>query len=602
MTNADTSHAGTQGIRFGAPLKPGRRDGLGERWSTVLTADGSHVELLELRAEAATAPGFEAALRDQIAQLKSFKDPAFATVRELYRDGEILTIVSALVPGQRLSELTPRDVPKARRPALVARLLQQATPALAALERVAPGVTHGALTTDRILVTPRGGICITDYVFGSALHGLALWPEDLFLQFGLLAPAQEDGQAAFDTRTTVMQLGAVALSLLLERPVSLQDFDHGLDALIDEFVTKASAVSTPSALITPLRTWLEAALQVSAPGYASAADAEKGLTQALAAAGAAATMEIDASQVSIAQPRLVGPAPDEQRAIDRNAVKAAALPHPTADAGDVATLFTTERTPAPIRPPLRAAPQYFAWLAAALAAIAIGEGAVILWLMKNQSAQVQPSLTIESTQPGTTVMVDGRTVGAAPVTLQVTEQTRAIRIVPAEPIATSAAAVVPAPAVPAETNRTAAALEQAAARQRSGGVTFVSPIQLSVLEGDRVLGSTSDGTIVAGAGAHTLDLVNTALGFRMRQIVTIRSGVIARVPITPPMGRISINAQPWAQVLIDDTAIGETPLANVPATLGEHLITFRHPQFGERRERVVVRADAPARVSTTFQR
>jgi len=94
----------------------------------------------------------------------------------------------------------------------------------------------------------------------------------------------------------------------------------------------------------------------------------------------------------------------------------------------------------------------------------------------------------------------------------------------------------------------------------------------------------------------------TALGFRVRQAVTIRAGTIARVPITPPMGRLSINAQPWAQVLIDDTAVGETPLANVPATLGEHQITFRHPQFGERRERVIVRADAPARVSTTFQR
>jgi len=142
----------------------------------------------------------------------------------------------------------------------------------------------------------------------------------------------------------------------------------------------------------------------------------------------------------------------------------------------------------------------------------------------------------------------------------------------------------------------------AAARQRSGGVTFVAPIPLSVLEGDRVLGSTADGTIVASSGQHTLDLVNTALGYRIRQIITIRAGAIARVPITPPMGRISINAQPWAQVLLDDTDVGQTPLANVPATLGEHQVTFRHPQFGERRERVVVRADAPARVSTTFQR
>jgi hypothetical protein len=123
-----------------------------------------------------------------------------------------------------------------------------------------------------------------------------------------------------------------------------------------------------------------------------------------------------------------------------------------------------------------------------------------------------------------------------------------------------------------------------------------------VLEGDRVLGSTADGPIVASAGSHQLDLVNTALGFRVRQNVSIRAGVIAPLTITPPMGRISINAQPWAQVLIDDNPVGETPLANVQVPIGDHQITFRHPQMGERRERVTVRADAPARVSTTFQR
>ena len=117
-----------------------------------------------------------------------------------------------------------------------------------------------------------------------------------------------------------------------------------------------------------------------------------------------------------------------------------------------------------------------------------------------------------------------------------------------------------------------------------------------------MLGSTADGPIVTTAGTHQLDLLNTALGYRVRQTVTIRAGVLTPLTITPPMGRLSINADPWAQVLIDDKPIGDTPVANVSVSLGEHQVTFRHPQFGERRERVVVRADAPARVSTTFQR
>ena len=174
-----------------------------------------------------------------------------------------------------------------------------------------------------------------------------------------------------------------------------------------------------------------------------------------------------------------------------------------------------------------------------------------------------------------------------------------------------AAAVVPAvesvavtrPAEPPEADaRTLAALQEAAAHQRSGGVRFSSPIELKVLEGDRILGSTADGPIVTTAGTHELDLMNTALGYRVRQTVTIRAGAMTPLTITPPMGRISINAEPWAQVTIDDKAIGDTPLANVSVALGEHQVVFRHPQLGERRETVIVRADAPARISTSFQR
>jgi hypothetical protein len=630
MRNAGT-HTGTSGNRFSAPPTPGRPDGLGERWSAVAGNDGSPVELLHLRSEVSSAPGFEGALRDRVARLKGFTHPAFAPVRDLYQEDADLALVSSRVPGQPLSELTAREVPRSKRPALVARVLEQATSALAALERAAPGATHGALTTDRILVTPGGTICITEYVFGSALEQLALWPEELFMQFGVLAPAGEDGQAAFDPRTTVMQLGAVALSVLLERPVTLPDFDHRLEALIGEFVTNASAARTPSLLIAPLRTWLGHALQVSAPGYASSSEAEKGLTQVLAAAGQEARAEIDAAPIPFAAPPRLVAREDAKPATapEAGAVPTASVPAPssvpsppaktanasTTDAFASEAPFVPAQTyvppPAPFVPPPppprvdtnRTAPPYLTWAVAALAVVAIGEAAFIARLLtQSQPRPAQASVTIESSQPGTTVMVDGRPAGAAPVKLDVTGETRAIRVIPAEAATPAPPPVVTAAAANADAAKTAAELEQAAARQKSGGVTFVSPIALDVFEGERVLGSTSSGPIVASAGAHTLDLVNTALGFRVRQAVTIRAGTIARVPITPPMGRLSINAQPWAQVLIDDTAVGETPLANVPATLGEHQITFRHPQFGERRERVIVRADAPARVSTTFQR
>jgi PEGA domain len=59
---------------------------------------------------------------------------------------------------------------------------------------------------------------------------------------------------------------------------------------------------------------------------------------------------------------------------------------------------------------------------------------------------------------------------------------------------------------------------------------------------------------------------------------------------------------PWAQVWIDGNAVGETPLANLSVPAGEHDIVFRHPQFGERREKTIVKSGALTRVSATLGR
>jgi serine/threonine-protein kinase len=72
--------------------------------------------------------------------------------------------------------------------------------------------------------------------------------------------------------------------------------------------------------------------------------------------------------------------------------------------------------------------------------------------------------------------------------------------------------------------------------------------------------------------------------------------------VQPPDGRVSINALPWAEVWIDGSPIGETPLANLSLPVGQHEIVFRHPQLGERREMLIVKAGVDTRVSATFSR
>jgi hypothetical protein len=208
-------------------------------------------------------------------------------------------------------------------------------------------------------------------------------------------------------------------------------------------------------------------------------------------------------------------------------------------------------------------------------------------------------LTIESPTAGDRVFVDGREVGVTPIKASVLSAGHAIRVVARER-ATPAPPVPAAPAVAPNDGRTASALAAATLRQRSGGLRLTTPIELQVLEGERVLGSSVDGPIVASAGVHQLDFINTAIAFRSRQTVTIKAGEIIPMKVEPPDGRVSINAQPWAQVWIDGNLIGETPLANLTVSAGEHEIIFRHPQLGERRETTIVKSGVQTRISATL--
>ena len=129
----------------------------------------------------------------------------------------------------------------------------------------------------------------------------------------------------------------------------------------------------------------------------------------------------------------------------------------------------------------------------------------------------------------------------------------------------------------------------------------MSQVEVQLLDGDRVLGSSSDGAIVTSAGRHEFELVNSVLGYRSKQVVNIKAGEIFSLRIPHPEGRISINAVPWADVWIDRVHIGETPLANLAIPIGQHEVSFRHPSLGEQRRTTIVRYDLPTRLSADLR-
>jgi PEGA domain len=581
----------------------GVSDGVGDRLLMFDNSGNTSLELLRFRPELVAVPGFEEALRERVAVLQAFTHPAFPQVRAVeHLEGGGLALVSTFTAGKRLAEIfrSPRTRGGVH-PAFAAWLVRDLTTALADLQRQGDGIAHGALTPERIVMTPDGRVMIVEHVLGTALDRLERPPNRLWLDFGVLAPDDGHGTGRIDQRTDVIQLGWIVLAALVGRRMTSAEYPQRVEALFDEFVRSAGPRSP--ALVAALRHWLERALQVKGEPFASAMDAADALFE-LRVHGGPQTIAFTARrQHALTAPEPSTLVPQEQPSTSEMATMTAAT-----DA--IAELRMRHRSGYLANVDARATRfGRLGWIvAAALALVAAAEG-VALGRLSAARAATPPAtpapIVLDSMVPGDAVIVNGQQVGVTPMTLTLSPDVRSIAVQTRAPEATAPIgmpAVVPAAESAPNPAAAANAVALASARERRGGLRIVSPVEVQVLEGERVLGSTADGPIVTTAGRHELDFINSAVGYRSRQVVDIKAGQIVRMTVTMPDGRVSINAVPWAQVLINGNSVGDTPLANLSLPAGEHQITFRHPQLGEQTQRVMVKSGALTRVSATLAR
>jgi serine/threonine-protein kinase len=108
--------------------------------------------------------------------------------------------------------------------------------------------------------------------------------------------------------------------------------------------------------------------------------------------------------------------------------------------------------------------------------------------------------------------------------------------------------------------------------------------------------------VTLSAGRHEIELVNDELGFRGYRTVDVKSGQGVTVQLEAPKTTVSLNALPWAEVLIDGESVGETPIGNLSLTVGPHNVLFRHPDLGERRQAIVVTLKSPLRISVDLRK
>ena len=618
---------------------PGFSDWLGDRFVDFDLESATSLERLQFRREFSDSAVFEAELCERVEQLHALRHPSLSAVRSVVRvPGKGLLLESEHTAGRRMSELLPEELGAT----LALDLVRQLTPVLVVLKNAAEHVSHCAIGAERVVVTRDGRLVLVEHVLGSALAAMQIHPSKWRTLYGLPA---DRGAVALDDRGDLIQLGFLALSVLLGRRLNPLDYPVSIDALVGESAQMASGHTAEAAW---LRRWIERALQVGPDPFASAQEAhdtvgelsEAGLLQPvrlsrplrsvptpapvpspIAAAPVPAPPTV--TRVVTAPVAVPTPTPSDDRAADLRAKTSAKPAPPRTPAGTAAVaappVAAAPVAPAPIAPASVAAPPVAVmspaprsaavptgrraatkpvptpaltggskpWLTRSLAALAVAEGFVIAGLLVTRPPAapvvVQPPVASTATADSP----------AQPPTVRLPPVDRTPAPAP-KPAAIDAAAQAQAPSASAD--RPAAPGEQ-----RFGGLRVSSPVQLQVLEDGKLLGSTS-GPIVLGEGKHVIDLVNDALEFRSHSTTSVKAGQMTALAIPIPNGHLSINAVPWADVLVDGKSVGQTPLANLSVAIGEHEIVFRNPQFSEQRQTAVVKAESPTRVSMTFQK
>jgi len=572
MHATDTQHSSphaTGQIARPRTQTPGFTDWLGDRHLVFDAAAGTSLEVLRFKPAFGDSPDFEAALRVRLEVVRHAQHASLAPLHSVDRgeDG-VLTLSSKHTQGRRMLELVPR----AHGPAFALELIRLVTPALAALHKSGEGVTHGVLSADRIVVTRDGRLVVTEHALGSAVESLR-WPRAQLADVGLIFPGDES-DVTLDARADLTQLGFIALSLLLGRSVAASAYPELVPMLLDEFVASA----TSPMLAAKMRSWLERAMQLSPRSFATAKDAIDAFGDLP-----------DDTDVRLATPvRTAIEARHDSRFEYKPEVRFDE-PKPAATVTKMPRFEPVEPLKMEVVTESTHASSFWSrhrnLIVGGLALLAAGEGVALFALPYLRSANAVVQVTVPKPESlAANAPVPPSAAAAAAASAPLTPP-------PAESAATRPVDVQTAQA---------GAVAAAAPGKGLGGITVTSSIDLQVFSEGKLIGSTASPIAIAD-GNRTIELVNDTLGFRLNQTVVVRNGQMTSVKVAVPNGRLSINATPWAEVVIDGTAAGETPLANLALPIGQHEIVFRHPQLGERKQTVVVKVDGLLRVTQAMQ-
>lgn len=615
------------------------------------------MQILRINPALTAVPSFEFALRERVARLANFRHPSYARIRRVDRaqpHASALALVSDHVEGTRLSEILRVAEERGLHLDINAALclIRQLVPALVLLHENARDAAHGLVAPERLIITPHGRLIVAEHVCGAAVEQMQYGRERLWHEFRVAMPPSA-GIPRFDQRADVTGIGVVALSLVLGRPLSNEEFPQELGDLLAQ-ARERTALGDEQPLSAPLRSWLSRALQIdmrrafaSAPEALAALDEISAEGSAYVAAPVALETFLSRYHAAVLAPAPSAPPPVQpvpQPAVEVPACAAAVPDDADGALGDVearvpdlaellglpetaegerglfnpAEPFSVETPPAAAAPARPASRPRAKWLAAAAALVVLASAGIAGYkVLGGEAAPAMATLTVQSNPAGVPVFVDGVERGSTPTRLtlapgpHILELRRGVpRVIPVTLTAgaevsqylefVEAPATDPPPAEP-EPVAAIATAAQGPAATLAGWIAVTLPFAVEIREKGKLLGTSDADRLMLGAGSHVLEFVNQPLGFSVSRTVQVAAGRVTPVSFELPRGSVNLNAAPWAEVWLDGVRVGETPIGNLSVPIGPHEVVFKHPQFGERRHAVSVTAGVPVRISVEMK-
>jgi hypothetical protein len=204
-------------------------------------------------------------------------------------------------------------------------------------------------------------------------------------------------------------------------------------------------------------------------------------------------------------------------------------------------------------------------------------------------------LSVVTDPPGANVAVDERPRGTSPLTVgDLTAGEHRVTV-------TSAAGTAERTVLVAEGATASVVFSPAKVAGPVGGWLSISaPFEVQVAENEDVIGTSGASRIMLAAGRHNITLKNQGLDYQDSRKIDVTAGKTTAIRVDPPKASVSVNARPWAEIVLDGNPVGQTPIANLPVSIGLHEMLFRHPQLGERTQTIVVTAKGPNRMTVDF--